>query len=247
MKTIERSQLAINTALLILLAIIIIMLTATGCVRERIEGNYDLTIEERNTPSFSEVKSSGSFRVVIIPDDATRVEVKAESNVLPYIETWSDGTTLTVNYRDGYNIHEHYTVEVFLHTPELNSIRLSGSGRIESGIFITHRAAIYLSGSGVVDCGFDADILEARVSGSGNLQVTGNAPKSQLYISGSGSIDALELYQADCSADISGSGNILAAVSNTLNARISGSGRVYYLGNPDLNTHISGSGKVIRY
>ncbi len=247
MKTIERSQLVINTALLILLALIIIMLTATGCVRERIEGNYNLTLEERNTPSFSEVKSGGSFRVVIIPDDASWIEVKAESNVLPYIETWSDGTTLTVDYRDGYNIHEHYTVEVFLHTPVLNSIRLSGSGRVESGSFTSDQVDIQLSGSGNIECSFITDDLNAKVSGSGDLYLEGVAQQSNLTVSGSGKIEALNLSQQKCLSNISGSGSIRTAVSTSLEAWISGSGSVYYLGDPVINSHISGSGKVLKY
>lgn len=247
MKTIERSQLVINTTLLILLALIIIMLTVTGCVRERIEGNYDLTMEERNTPAFREVKSGGSFRVVIIPDDATWVEVKAESNVLPYIETWSDGTTLTVDYRDGYNIHEHYTVEVFLHTPSLKSIHLSGSGRVESGSFTSDQVDVQLSGSGNIECSFITDDLNAKVSGSGDLYLEGAAQQSNLTVSGSGKIEALNLCQQNCLSNISGSGSIQTAVSTSLEAWISGSGSVYYHGNPFITSHISGSGNVLKY
>ena len=247
MKTIERPQLIISSALFILLVIITLLLLSTGCVRERIEGNYDLQIEERTSQPFIEVESKGSFRVKIIPDDATWVEVKAESNVIPYIETWSNGTTLTVEYRNGYNIREHYPVEVFLHTPVLKGIRLSGSGRLVSGNFVASKAEINLSGSGSIDCQFDTDRLEAVVSGSGNLFVVGNAIESELHVSGSGGIQALDLIQNNCSANISGSGNIKTAVNSTLDARISGSGFIYYLGDPVVTSHISGSGKVIRY
>jgi hypothetical protein len=247
MKTIERPQLIISSALLILITIIVLMLLTTGCVRERIEGNYDLQTEERNSQPFSRVESKGSFRVEIIPDDETWVEVKAESNVIPYIETWSNGTTLTVEYRNGYNIREHYPVEVYLHTPVLNSISLSGSGRLQSGKFFAQNAGISLSGSGSIDCEFETDRIEAVVSGSGNLFVTGIALKSDLQVSGSGGIQAFDLVQQDCEAGISGSGNIKTAVTHTLDAHISGSGCVYYLGNPSVSSHISGSGKVIRY
>lgn len=247
MKTIERLQLIISSALLILITVIVLMLATTGCVRERIEGNYDLQTEERNSQPFNRVESKGSFRVEIIPDDATWVEVNAESNVIPYIETWSNGTTLTVEYRNGYNIREHYPVEVFLHTPVITSINLSGSGKLESGKFFVQNADISLSGSGSIDCEFETDHVEAVVSGSGNLFVMGIALKSDLKVSGSGGIQALDLIQQNCEAGISGSGNIKTAVTNTLDAHISGSGCVYYLGNPSVTSHISGSGKVIKY
>lgn len=247
MKTIERPQIIISSTLLLLLALIILMLSTTGCMRERIEGNYNVITEERNSQSFSEVSSNGSFRVVIIPDDETWVEVKAESNVVPYVETWSDGTTLTVEYRDGYNIHEHYTVEVFLHTPVLENIRLSGSGKVESGSFNSERAELHISGSGNIECAFVTDYLKANVSGSGNLIIDGVAENSNMKISGSGKIDALNLNQQFCEANISGSGNIMTSVNESLEAWISGSGCVYYLGDPSITTHISGSGKVKPY
>jgi hypothetical protein len=247
MKTIERPQIIISSALFILLVIILLMLITTGCVRERIEGNYNLQTVERNSQPFSQVESRGSFRVVIIPDDATRVEVKAESNVIPYIETWSDGTTLIVEYRDGYNIHEHYPVEVFLHTPVLKSIRLSGSGKVESGSFASEQVDLQISGSGNIDCGFVTGHLTANVSGSGNLNIAGVALSSNLKISGSGQIYAYNFSQKSCLANISGSGNIVTDVDENLEVRISGSGSFYYLGNPVITSHISGSGKVLKY
>ncbi|MHC1776072.1 MAG: head GIN domain-containing protein [Lentimicrobium sp.] len=247
MKTIERSQLIISSTLLLLLALIILMLSATGCVSERIEGNYSVIVEERNPRPFSEVSSRGSFRVVIIPDDETRIEVKAESNVVPYIETWSDGTTLTVEYRNGYNIHEHYPVEVFLHTPVLESIRLSGSGKVESGSFSSDNADLQISGSGSIECDFNAGNLTANVSGSGNLKIGGIAESGNMKISGSGKIDALNMNLQTCLANISGSGNIITNVNESLEAWISGSGCVYYEGDPAIATHISGSGKVLPY
>ncbi|MFH1119517.1 MAG: head GIN domain-containing protein [Bacteroidota bacterium] len=247
MKTIERPQIVISSALFILLAVILLMLTTTGCIRERIEGNYNLQTKERTSGPFTGVESKGSFRVEIIPDNDTWIEVKAESNVIPYIETWTDGNTLTVEYRQGYNIREHYPVEVFLHTPELESIRISGSGRVVSGSFDSPRADIHISGSGSIDCAFETNHLEAVISGSGNLMISGTADETELRISGSGNIQSLDLLQYNCSADISGSGNIKASVSHALDARISGSGCVYYIGDPVVTAHISGSGRVVKY
>lgn len=247
MKTIERPQIIISSALFILITIILLMLATTACIRERIEGNYDLQTEERNIQSFSKVESKGSFRVEIVPDDNTRVEVRAESNIIPYVETWSDGSTLTVKFRQGYNIKEHYDVVVYLYTPVMNDIRLSGSGRITSGPFTNQNAGVNISGSGSIDCEFITDNFDAVISGSGDLNITGTAVNSELRISGSGSIDAFDMIQKNCNAKISGSGNIKTNVTDRLNVDISGSGSVYYLGDPVVNAHISGSGRVIRY
>ena len=247
MKTIERSQIIVSSTLFLLLILITLMLSTTGCIRERIEGNYSVGTEERSVSSFYNVESNGNIHVEIIPSDETRVEVKAETNVIPYVETWSDGNTMIVEFRHGYNIHEHYPVEVTLYTPELESLHLSGSGRIYSGHFNAVNASVRLSGSGNIDCSFNAATLDADVSGSGNLFVEGAADRADLRISGSGKIDAGNLACQTCKAKISGSGNLWVDVEESLEGWISGSGSIYYYGDPVVISHISGSGRINRY
>jgi len=247
MKAIEKPQLIITTTLFILLATIALILLMSGCVSERIEGNYEVITQERTPQPFSEVVSTGSFSVKIIPSTETRIEVKGESNVLPYLSTYSNGTTLTVKYNDGYNIHEHYPVEVFLYTPVLNSARLSGSGMIDCGSFSSDQVTLNISGSGGISGHFAADNIEAVISGSGNMDLSGIANTGVLNISGSGNINAQNLSLEHCTASISGSGNINTSVSKTLVATITGSGSIYYLGNPGITTHITGSGNLVRY
>lgn len=247
MKTMERPQIVISSALLFLLALILLMLATTGCIRERIEGNYDLQTEVRDAGGFTDVELRGSFRVEIIPDDQPGIEVQAESNVIPYVETWSDGNTLVVQFRRGYNIRENYPVEVRVYTPELEGIRLSGSGRIFAGHFNSSDVSVNLSGSGNIECSFNAAVLDAAISGSGNLYIGGMAGRGELSISGSGKLDGGSLLMETCKARISGSGNMWVEVESSLEGWISGSGSIYYTGDPVVISHISGSGKVIRY
>ncbi len=247
MKTIEKPQLIITSALFILLATIVLILLMSGCVSERIDGNHEVITLERVSQPFSEVVSTGSFTVKIIPSEETRIEVKGESNILPYLSTFSNGTTLTVKFNDGYNIHEHYPVEVFLYTPVLNAARLSGSGMMDCGSFSSDHVSLNISGSGGISGHFDVDNLEAVISGSGNMDLSGSSKSGILNITGSGNINAQNLVLEHCSASISGSGNINTYVSKTLVATISGSGSIYYQGNPSITMHISGSGNLVRY
>jgi len=247
MKAVEKPQIILYTTLLILLLLIAIILTLSGCTSERIEGNRELITQERNTQPFSEVVSSGSFSVQIIPAVETRIVLKGESNILPYLTTYSNGNTLTLKYNDGYNMHEHYPVEVFLYTPVLQAVKLSGSGMVDCGSFRADAISLNISGSGGINGVFEAEELFAVISGSGNMDLTGTAMNGTLNISGSGNINAQNLLLENCTSNISGSGNIMTKVTGNLTATISGSGSVYYLGNPVVNTHISGSGNVVKY
>jgi hypothetical protein len=247
MKAIEKPQIIITTTLFILLALIALVLLMSGCASERIEGNHDLITQDRPSQPFSEVVSSGSFSVKIIPSDETRIEVKGESNVLPYLSTFSNGTTLTIKYNDGYNIHEHYPVEIFLYTDVLNAASLSGSGTVDCGFFESNEMYLNISGSGGITGDFETENLEAVISGSGNMNLSGYSKTGLFTISGSGNINAQNLVVEHCSANISGSGNINTSVTKTLDATISGSGSIFYYGNPVITTHISGFGNVVKY
>jgi hypothetical protein len=247
MKTITKPEAVITTSLLLLIAAIALILMISGCSFERIEGNYDLTTETRSSTSFDEIISSGSFQVLIYHDTVTGIEVKAESNILPYLYTISDGSTLRLGFKNGYNIHENYPVQVIIHSPHARILRLQGSGKMEATGFHETDVHLYLTGSGTINADYETQSLSADVSGSGDIELTGNANSTNLEISGSGNIHSLDMPQKTCNAQISGSGNIYSSVSDELDVHISGSGCVYYSGSPTITTSISGSGKVKKY
>ncbi|NVO18973.1 MAG: DUF2807 domain-containing protein [Bacteroidetes bacterium] len=247
MKTITKSEVAVTTALFLLISSLVLILLLSGCTYERIEGNNHLTNEMRNSDPFDEVISFGDFQVNILPDSVTTLEIKAESNILPYLYTISDGSTLRIGYRNGFNIHAHFPVEVIVHTPHARILRLQGSGSIKCNGFNEPDVKLYLSGSGSMNCGFSAGSLKAEIAGSGEMELSGSVTSSDFRISGSGNIQSLEMPQKSCSANISGSGDVYVAASEQLDVHISGSGNVYYSGEPQISSSISGSGKVKKY
>lgn len=91
----------------------------------------------------------------------------------------------------------------------------------------------------------DARIVNAVVSGSGNIFFSGIVRDAILTISGSGKIDAGNLLVRNCDVKISGSGDVWTDVDHYLKVVILGSGNVYYMGSPLLETEVSGSGSVI--
>jgi putative autotransporter adhesin-like protein len=107
-----------------------------------------------------------------------------------------------------------------------------------------------LSGSGNMDVSGDvaANNLKLTLSGSGNIAVQNAviADKIDVEVSGSGNITVLNGSAINEDLDISGSGNIqLAGVAaQKTTAHISGSGDVKVVVSQWLDAHISGSGSV---
>lgn len=251
----------ISTTLIIIIALFLTL--GTGCSKlVRIDGNGSVVTETRYSVSFNYVENQGSFDVYIIQDTISFVEIQAESNLIPHIRTIVHGNTLEIDTRE--NLGNNYSMNVIVHTPVIDGVALSGSGlidvdNIETGTFeavLSGSGVIYgdvssvnfytsLSGSGEIDFFVDTDVSKAIISGSGDIKLNGISNYADYKISGSGNIDAFGLPVNECTAKISGSGNIYTTVSDLLNITISGSGNLYYRGDPSINSNISGSGLII--
>jgi hypothetical protein len=210
-----------------------------------IEGNGISRTESRSVSRFDQITSGGDFLVTVMPGTHYSVEVTADSNLLPYIETDVVGNTLKIRTQGLYSLRSHDPIEIYITTPVLSGVTLSGSGLIETGSFSGPDFRITLSGSGDIDTQISADRVKASVSGSGTIYIAGDALETEFAISGSGKIKSYDLEQNDCQATISGSGDMFVNAYETIDARISGSGKVNYINYPVIHTSISGSGKVV--
>ena len=248
--------------------VLIIFLTSiifwnTGCRKYPfLEGNGSVTSETRTTVSFNKIDNQGDFNVYYIHDTVFRVIVEAESNLIPHIRTVVNGNTLEIDTRE--NLNNNYAMKVVVYSPVLDAVTLSGSGLINTGLVHTDNFVVKLSGSGDIYGDANTDYFEtvisgsggidfvvnsvntkAVISGSGNIKLSGESTYADYLISGSGNIESYNLLLNECTAKISGSGNIYTNVSDYLNVKISGSGDLYYIGNPIIDVDISGSGNVI--
>jgi len=249
--------------IILLVAIATVMAFITSCSKlNRIEGNSSIRSEIRNSVSFNRVENEGTFNVYIISDTSFFIEIEAESNLIPHIRTTVHGNVLEVSTNE--TLDNNYAMNLFVHTPVLEGVELSGSGLVDVGYFesATFGATLSgsgtilgdvkavnfnsnLSGSGEIDFIINSTNTHASISGSGNIVLAGSCYKGNYNISGSGNIEAYALPIHECDAKISGSGNIFTEVSDVLDVTISGSGNLYYRGTPIVVTNITGSGQVI--
>jgi hypothetical protein len=133
--------------------------------------------------------------------------------------------------------------------PDEIEISQSGSGTIDAGFMISPlKVSINQTSSGeIYAIVLDGWEVNATLSGSGLVSLSGDAETASLGLSASGKIDAINMPVSSAEAMISGSGKIYVYAEDYLDVIISGSGDVYYLGNPQIKTRISGSGSVRPY
>ena len=230
---------------LFLFAFFLVSIALTACIRPKIEGNYHVVSSNRNISAFSEIVSESDCEVYYYYDSLYNVTVEAEENILPYIESSVHGNSLVIKKSNFKRIETHFPIKVFVSSPYISNVILSGSGSISIDSLKTNNLNILLQGSGNISATTYTQFIKTIITGSGNITLNGNTSSGECNISGSGEINAYNIVQDTCYTSISGSGSMYINVVDYLNANISGSRRIYYIGSPVVYSNINGSGKII--
>jgi hypothetical protein len=222
----------------------------TSCEKDWLDvvkGSGPVVSETRSVASFDDIELNIPAEVYIIQGENESITIDAQANVLDVVETNVNRHELKIKFSNGVVVKRYETIRVYITTNELTEISVSGSGSVyNDSPIITNELRLRISGSGKVDLyDVDASIIDSKISGSGNVYLTGVCDDQFISISGSGDIKAFDMISENTEVDISGSGKGEVRVNNLLKARISGSGKVYYKGYPHhIDSKISGSGGV---
>ena len=205
--------------------------------------------ETRNVAEFQAITLSGAMDLVVRQGAQQQVQVQADDNLLPLletlVETTKQGSTLVVRWKRGEGLRYRSKVLVTVVVPKLTAVGSSGSGDIRVETFNTPALQVSLSGAGDAKLdGLTTDDLAVRISGSGNVVGKGAATRLAVSISGSGDVALADMRSDDVAIRIAGSGNVAVNAQKTLSVNIAGSGDVSYMGNAALTSKIAGSGSV---
>ncbi|MFY7865633.1 head GIN domain-containing protein [Roseateles sp.] len=218
---------------------------------ERVKGSGEIGTEVRDLGAFDGISLAGSFKVVVRQGAGTSLEVKADKNLLPLIETRvvesSKGRTLEIAPKKGYNLSSRTPPQITLEVAQLRKIAVAGSGDIRVEAMKTPSVDISIAGSGDVDLvDMTSDRLGLQVSGSGDVKARGRTGSLSLSVAGSGDVHARELQADEVRASIAGSGNATVHAVKTLKISIAGSGDIAYLGSPQVSSSIAGHGHITK-
>ena len=224
-----------------------------GLVTSPLAGQAATATETRNVPEFTAIAASGSVNISISQGAVTSVQVTADDNVLPNIETVVEtgkrGPTLQVRLkREGWGWGKNYNtgpVNIVIVTPKLTGLASAGSGDIRVAALQTPALQLSISGSGnALLAGLSADELGVSIAGSGDVRADGRTGKLSVSIAGSGDVRLGDLRSDEVSVKIAGSGDAVVQAQKTLSVSIAGSGDVVYSGEASVKSSVAGSGSV---
>ena len=236
------------------------MTSCSSCMSE-LKGNTVFSsgpqvTDVRQLKGFDEIEISGSPRVCYTQADSFSVRVKGTREAVDNLLTDVDGKTLSIRNRGKINLinisfDDNNSLTVYVTSPDLTSIRLSGSGDFEANDRVdTDRMDIVLRGSGDIDMkDIICDRCDVELVGSGDISLGSlEALDASAALVGSGDIKLGLLRVKDTHLSLKGSGDIQADFREgcvAVDCELRGSGDISLKGGvKKFNQRKSGSGDI---
>ncbi|HEY4611796.1 MAG TPA: head GIN domain-containing protein [Bacteroidota bacterium] len=190
-------------------------------------GSGRLISEQRSANTFTGIRLTGIGKVVVTQSNTEGVRVEADDNIIDRVTTSVQSGVLLIGMKRGS--YHNVTVNVYVSMKTVEVLELVGAGEFRS------------AGS------IQSDDVLCRITGAGEMTLSGTAANQTIQITGAGSVRNFDLTSTTCSATISGTGNIEVTVTQRLDAIITGVGNITYGGNPPtVNQTVTGVGSVRR-
>ena len=206
--------------------------------------------QHRNLASFTSIALGASFSVELRRGAREGIEILADDNLLPLIETRISGRadrTLTIDVARDARIEARTPVVVVVDFVSLDALALGGSGTITGPGLHLERLAVAVGGSGQMRLpALEVATLEMSIGGSGRVTADGRARRLSVSVAGSGRCDLERLVAGAVSVAVVGSGTALVNAAQSLDATIAGSGEVLYRGDVTPTSTVVGNGRLRR-
>lgn len=204
--------------------------------------------QEKEIKDFNGIATEGPLEVTVTLGNTESISFEGDEEAISELKTEVKNNTLTIRPKINWTIwtkkYQNKKVKVFISAKSIKRLVMSGSGGITvNGRIKEPDLSVVVSGSGRIRTEADINSLNAVISGSGTVSVSGTARDASIVMSGSGVFNK-GLAVDKLSSVISGSGNIDIKAEKHIDAVISGSGSIRYSGNPTVQQRVSGSGRI---
>ncbi len=207
--------------------------------------------QTREVDPFTEISLRVGAKLHLEQGEKTNLEIVAKPSTLEEIITEVKEGKLIIRFPNKNYLWSTFNpgdITIYVTTPEINGLGVSGSGDIIADDEIkTKILDLAVSGSGNIKLSdLSAERVKTAISGSGDIVLSGKTVAEDLsvVISGSGNFKGMNYSADDVTVKVSGSGNVETEANKNLYVRLAGSGNVTYKGRPMVDQSVAGSGKV---
>jgi len=233
---------------LIMLTSLFTILFISSCIfiGASINGNGKVVEQTRNLGEFDKISVTRGMNVFISQGESCNIVVKADENLLEYIETTVDDGTLKVSCTR--NIRKASSKKVFVTLPDLESLKTTAGSNVNSETPIKAKKLEIKSNAGSnVRMSLDAGALTLSATSGSNIYLDGITRSLKLKVNSGANIKAGELKTEDCEVEMSSGANVWINASSALKGSISSGANLFYTGEPaTLQIEKSSGGNLIK-
>lgn len=212
---------------------------------ERIDGNGRVVTEQRNVGRFNSVDVGGALEVRVRQDAATSVKIEADENLQQYLEAYTEGNTLTIRQKKGYNLDPSREIIIYVSAPAFEDLDVSGASKLIGETPLTgNELGLHASGASEMNLELKVSKLDTEVSGSSTMELKGSASRFYTEATGASKARCLELVTDEAKVDVSGASDAEVTANKQLDIEASGASHVRYRGNANINQKSSGASDV---
>ena len=208
------------------LILITLLVALSSCNLVTVDGSGNVIDEQRDVVSFSEIELDGVIDLYIHQGDSTSLTVKADDNIIEYIETDVSGNKLIIDTRDNTSFMNTTKMEVHITVQDLTLIEFDGVGDIY--------------GEGLV-----LNDLYIESDGVGDIELKGTVNTLEIESDGVGDLHLFELKSKYLTVESDGVGDVNVYAEKTISVEHDGVGDVNYKGGAETKTiEDSGVGSI---
>jgi hypothetical protein len=223
---------AFRAALAVLAALALSSRAAPAQTSQVIVGAGGAARAEREVPAAARV-SVETPGVLVLRQGPPSLRLEGDANLLPHVTARLRDDGVLVVGTGAVEVQPRLPLRIYLTLPQVESLSVAGSGRVEAEGIRVPRFSLAVPGSGNADlAALEAGAVRVSVPGSGSARLAGRAERVHVVVDGSGSVAAGALAADSARVEVDGSGSVVLRADRLLEAGGRGSGSVEYLGSP---------------
>lgn len=208
---------------------------------KKITGDGKITAIQKTLAPFTRIKATGIGEIVVSKGTSHELNIKAESNILPYLKTEVKDDTLHIGIEEDVSLNSKEPITFFVSATDINYVRLYGANNLT---FVKNtkfdKLELRADGAHLIE-GKQLKAKELSVSIFGNItmELDGEVDILKIESQGTSSLNLEELKTKEAYIESQGVENIELNVQDFLKVRTLGVSNVTYKGNPKVKSWMS--------
>lgn len=194
----------------------------------------DVTLQVRQTGSFSGIDVGGAFNVILTIGEPVEVKVETDEELQEKIGTEVKGDVLYISTLG--SLRNPSKMNIYIRVPSLSSLNSGGASTVkmaEGQKLATGEFSLTAHGAANVTLTLDVNEMEADISGAADVALFGKVATLVTEVSGAASLKAYDLETGNTEAEISGAADARLSGTGTVSVETSGAGSVKFKNNPE--------------